>query len=867
MQSSELELLAKRFGGSRIARLAAQQALLSHETGGDADPAPSSSSNSVCAQQCQQQPEDDEALLLSDRLDGPRHADDWLPRRSPTVAQRDVSPPVNSELFGVSQPAVSVTPVEQLVGKPSDGSSATGASSDCTPPAPPLHSFCDASEEDTVLTGSPVCSPGSSRRSSAAQEVEAAEAAGTNRASSTAASACLPSPSPVETITQPALAVPQPPAEATASSAQAEASVRQELAPPRARTSRPAALAHSAPLPCAPGNEAIRQRQWSFADIPQGFASIPCGGTTGKAGAATSAGLAVRAGSAAGACSSAKAPRPAFYTRAASPPPRPLGIVPPRAKSATGGGGEGAAIAPAESRLERLARLAQPKHARTRHHLQRQSVEQRHQHALPAATPALGTAASWAKAEVPSNGGKKGQLDTGTALQAAVPAAGSIAAWRPAASSGTHMGLPHQRAAPQQQARRSSCGSGAHGDKLEAAKGRARWPQHLGEAMDAAEQQTATGAYSEERFQQHMAQLSARLAARQAKRQLEADTAAAGVDELVEQVQQLGAGAAAAAARATCTAAEHGDVASYAGDGAEADTVAAASQECGWSNQTGGVADEQALPTPAGAPVCSPVEKPLGQLRENVEPAGSPAVKLQSCHERLLRRPLTAPQQQPWLAAPGGPERRRPASGSPAKIKHLMQVKRELDRAVAELGSQPHRFRASPLPLSTMEPRYHREVQQQQQRRQGALELRRGQLLAGQQPFGMEGREAERRARRLLVHGCDSWVQPDGGCTPHAFHAQPVPVATTEARYALLVAEMQLQGRTVRGRQLASQPHRPATAAALHHMPLERRCIRPLAASCNGLDHAALRAAALDAALEADLEERGRQGCLQLERA
>lgn len=86
-----------------------------------------------------------------------------------------------------------------------------------------------------------------------------------------------------------------------------------------------------------------------------------------------------------------------------------------------------------------------------------------------------------------------------------------------------------------------------------------------------------------------------------------------------------------------------------------------------------------------------------------------------------------------------------------------------------------------------------------------------------------------------------------------------------QARYALLVAEMQLQGRTMRGRQLASPPRRPSTAASLRHAPLDRQRSRPLAASCNGLDHAALRAAALDAALEADLEERGRQGRHQLE--
>lgn len=183
-----------------------------------------------------------------------------------------------------------------------------------------------------------------------------------------------------------------------------------------------------------------------------------------------------------------------------------------------------------------------------------------------------------------------------------------------------------------------------------------------------------------------------------------------------------------------------------------------------------------------------PCKQPLGQCWEQGELAGSPTSKLQSCHERLVGRPKTAPQQQPRLGAPGSPGRRRPASGSPAQVKPLMQVKRELDRAVAELRSQAQRFRASPLPLSTMEPRYQQEVQQQEQRRQAAHEQRRQQLLAAQQPFGMEEREAERQERRLLVHGGASWGPTEDGlgrqCSAPAFHAQPVPVATTEVRLA-----------------------------------------------------------------------------------
>lgn len=84
--------------------------------------------------------------------------------------------------------------------------------------------------------------------------------------------------------------------------------------------------------------------------------------------------------------------------------------------------------------------------------------------------------------------------------------------------------------------------------------------------------------------------------------------------------------------------------------------------------------------------------------------------------------------------------------------------------------------------------------------------------------------------------------------------------APMQARYALLVAEMQLQGRTVRGRQLASPPRRPATAAARHHAHPEQQRWRPVSASCSGLDSAALRAAALDAALEIAVEKQSPGG-------
>jgi hypothetical protein len=172
-----------------------------------------------------------------------------------------------------------------------------------------------------------------------------------------------------------------------------------------------------------------------------------------------------------------------------------------------------------------------------------------------------------------------------------------------------------------------------------------------------------------------------------------------------------------------------------------------------------------------------------------------------------------------------------------------MQVKREQDRALSELHQQPQPFKASPLPLATAEPRYERQRAQQAQRRAEAHEARRRQLLEQQRPFGMEQREAERRRWQQVLHGGeaslgspaalpaaakDAAVGSPGAAqpavtdhsrpsTPSMLHARPVPVSTTEARYALLVAELQLHSRHSRTgpcRLLASPPVRKGLSTA-----------------------------------------------------
>lgn len=184
--------------------------------------------------------------------------------------------------------------------------------------------------------------------------------------------------------------------------------------------------------------------------------------------------------------------------------------------------------------------------------------------------------------------------------------------------------------------------------------------------------------------------------------------------------------------------------------------------------------------------------------------------------------------------------------------------------ALAALAAQPRPFRASPLPLSTMEPRYRQQEEQREARRQAAHDERRRQLLEQQRPFGFEERAAERQQRLQLLQGSGPESPLAAAAAGHpatpTFRAQPVPVSTTEvrrwvdgariagpsaapsrgpqakfllvlpsplqARYALLAAELQLQHHrrpaTAVAGAAAAQPscrpasptRRPATAAA-----------------------------------------------------
>ena len=353
---------------------------------------------------------------------------------------------------------------------------AAGASS--PPPGSLQHSFADAAEDqDTVLTGSPVAADSLSALCSS-------RLGDSSPGGSPAAAAALPA----------GFSSNDAPGRAAAPAAAAGKTGREQQEKQGGDSMRPP-------------REAVKQRLWSFQAIPQRTASIP---SRGPAAAAASA--AGEAGLAAVHCSASGSARPAFYTRAGPLAPRspgvaataalPLPAAPAAAKAAGGSG----ALSAAQLRQERLEQLSRPRHVTPRWRRQQRG-----------GAAAFSAAASPAPAPAPEQDTPGRHAEPGstkTAHPSAAPAdSGGIAAWRPSQP-------------PLQQ--QAASGTSSKAAAAAAVGSTAQWPQRLGSELSAAELQRATGAYSEERFQQRMGQLSATLAARQAQRRQVSDATAAG---------------------------------------------------------------------------------------------------------------------------------------------------------------------------------------------------------------------------------------------------------------------------------------------------------------------------------------------------
>lgn len=526
----------------------------------------------------------------------------------------------------------------------------------------------------------------------------------------------------------------------------------------------------------------LKQQVWSFGAIPQSTAS---GNQSARPARREAAGG-----------------RPAFYPRAGSP--RRPAALPEAAQQqkttatsqqkASGSIRAGAQVSRQPGGSTRLEQLAQPRHAvpakrplQMAHHpaATEQSLIYRLEQRLHGPGTTHGTAGALAPA-YPTSGQQADDQPSRSPCIAAEHGSGSRSA----------------AVAEQRWNETSSHAPAAAG-----------WPQALGRPLSGIELQRATGAYSQERFDSHLQSLTAALAARRQRRGEADDQAAAGAPSarftafllrssllphfVYRHPSQMTSRAIRSARRA----------------GVDADVVEQMRQLSSGA-PAGPAAAADNAPT-AEPPACRPPEEGGAQRSQagtgprllacQLAPLPEPESRgdqLLCCLLRLQQRPKTAPASRPAASYAAGPvaDDHRPATATASRVKSLMRVKCEQERTLWALQSQPQHFRASPLPLSTMQPRYERQQAAWEQRRAESLEARRRELLGGQQPFGMERREAERRQRRRMLHweptlepgSVSAGFSPPGGhapcnrpSTPYLRHAQPVPVSTTEASIAV----------------------------------------------------------------------------------
>lgn len=362
----------------------------------------------------------------------------------------------------------------QLPGE--DGPSADGVAAAPERRSQQRDSFQDAAD-DAVLTGSPQASTASSSRVGS------------------------PSTGPPTAEQEPACAGAVP-AEQEPGIPAAQQPVADKFAAPARQLAPALPTALRSRLPKPPPKAAIPQQLWHFGAIPQGTASIPSKVPAPERRPAAPAG---------------SAGRPAFYTRAAAPPPHPAAAV-PAAAGAAGRQLQGRAAGSArESRRERLERLAQPK----------RSVQPVRR--LPSAAPAAATRAG--------RPGSKPGTAAGSRHTSAAAEDGGIAAWRPAQAGGRLADGVAEAAGHGSHSVAEAPGGGCsllrQGPSSRSAgqpssSAACRWPADLGRPLEGAELDRATGAYSEERFQAHLARLQQALAPHRQRRQQEAEAAAAG---------------------------------------------------------------------------------------------------------------------------------------------------------------------------------------------------------------------------------------------------------------------------------------------------------------------------------------------------
>lgn len=280
------------------------------------------------------------------------------------------------------------------------------------------------------------------------------------------------------------------------------------------------------------------------------------------------------------------------------------------------------------------------------------------------------------------------------------------------------------------------------------------WPEGLGQLLSGSEQARALGAYNEERFQEHLAQLEGLLTARARARRAAAASSAADVDDLVSAVRML-------ECKAPPNVVRH---------------------------------DKQLMTQGiSGNSECSSPQ----HLIAAVPAAGLDEVK------------PAAEQPAAKLAQEGDPVRPFPL----ARVKPLAQVKFEADSALRALACAPRRFTAPPPPQMTPEPLFERMQAEREQRLADDYTVQLEQLREQECPSSYQQRE-----KAAVAAAGPAAKELASCPNSPTFHAHQVPLSTMEGRYALLVAELQLRGlrpstavllsSNVRGAHLAQQRRR-----------------------------------------------------------
>jgi hypothetical protein len=136
------------------------------------------------------------------------------------------------------------------------------------------------------------------------------------------------------------------------------------------------------------------------------------------------------------------------------------------------------------------------------------------------------------------------------------------------------------------------------------------------------------------------------------------------------------------------------------------------------------------------------------------------------------------------VAEPPAP--RAPSRG--AGVKSVMQVKSEQDLALIAAAAAPRPFYAAPVPLAVAEPRW-AEMAAARDARLAAQHAERAEALrAGQVPFSFDARDAAAAAERAAAAAARAAAPPEP-LVRAAHRAAPLPPATSEPRWAILVAD------------------------------------------------------------------------------